>query len=269
VVNENTYVNVSLGKVEKSIAGAGVLDDVANLSSHFYDRQGVMDVVGGGYNGSVRGMTNVTIGGETFLRRVFGGGFYAPVGAATININNIDCNDIFGGGLMGNIGYTDASEYSANLAVAKRGMVTLNVGTNSGNTGESIWVHKNVYGGNDVSGDILNKTQLNIAAGHILGNVYGAGNGDYLYAVGRNKEKKVTVNEYYKVGKNTYDLVYTVPSRSFMASLAASSAPQRMVNCASYDPKVQNVEINLSGPSASYPPCRWCDSGSRPAPPGP
>ncbi len=253
VVNENTYVNVSLGKVEKAIAEAGVLDDVANLSSHFYDRQGVMDVVGGGYSGSVRGMTNVTIGGETFLRRVFGGGFYSPVGAATININKIDCAEIFGGGLMGDIGYTDASEYSANLAVDKRGMVTLNVGTNSGNTGESIWVHKNVYGGNDVSGDILNKTQLNIAAGHIFGNVYGAGNGDYLYAVGRNKEKKVTVNEYYKVGKNTYDLVYTVPSRSFMASLAASSAPQRMVNCASYHPKVQNVEINLSGPSADHP----------------
>ena len=131
----------------------------------------------------------------------------------------------------------------------KRGVVTLNVGTD-GNTGESIWVHDNIYGGNDVSGDILNKTVLNLSAGHVFGNVYGAGNGDYLYAVGRNREKKVTVNEYYRMGKNTYDLVYTVPLRSFMTSIAASTPAQRMVNCSSYRPKVQSVEINLSGPSA-------------------
>ena len=58
------------------------------------------------------------------------------------------------------------------------------------------------------------------------------------------------MNEYYKMGRNTYDLVYTVPLRSFMTSIAASSPAQRMVNCSSYRPKVQNVEINLSGPSA-------------------
>ena len=251
LIENNTNVNVSLEKEEVLIKDADELHDTSQLHVHFPSRQSVMDVIGGGYSGPVRGVTNVTIGGETFLRRVFGGGFYAPVGAAEVTINSVDCRDIFGGGLMGDVGFTDESMYNAylNANSDKRGVVTLNIGPN-GNTGESLYVHDNVYGGNDVSGDILNKTTLNISAGHVIGNVYGAGNGDYLYAVGRNREKKVTVNEYYKMGRNTYDLVYTVPLRSFMTSIAASSPAQRMVNCSSYRPKVQNVEINLSGPSA-------------------
>ena len=255
LIENNTNVNVSLEKEEMLIKDADELHDTSLLHAHFLSRQGVMDVVGGGYSGPVRGVTNVTIGGETFLRRVFGGGFYAPVGAADVTINSVDCKDLFGGGLMGDVGFTDATMYNDTLTAnaALRGVATLNVGTNTGNTGESIWIHNNLYGGNDVSGDILGKAVLNLSAGHVDGNVYGAGNGDYLYAVGRNGEKKVTVNEYYKMGRNTYDLVYTVPLRSFMTSIAASTPAQRMVNCSSYRPKVQNVIINLHGPSAEYP----------------
>ena len=242
-------------KGECYIKDADVLHDLSQLHAHFYSNQAVMDVVGGGYSGIVRGTTNVNIGGETFLRRVFGGGFYAPVGAANVNIKSVDCNDVFGGGFMGDVGFTDETMYNDYLTTnsANRGKVTINIGTDVGNTGESIYIHQNVYGGNDVSGDILNKTTLNISAGHIFGNVYGAGNGDYLYALGRNKEKAVTVNEYYKMGKNTYDLVYTVPMRSFMPGISASTAAQRMVNCSSYRPKVQNVEINLNGQNSTFP----------------
>ena len=255
VVQNNTYVNVSVQKEEMYIVDADTIRDKSQLHTHFYSCQSVMDVVGGGYSGRVRGATNVTIGGETFLRHVFGGGFYAPVGAANVKIKSIDCNGIFGGGLMGDVGFTDATMYNDTLTAnaALRGVATLNVGTNAGNNGESVWIHNNIYGGNDVSGDILGKAVLNLSAGHVDGNVYGAGNGDYLYAVGRNKEKKVTLNEYYKMGKNTYDLVYTVPQRGFMTSIAASTPAQRMVNCSSYRPKVQNVVINLNGPSADYP----------------
>ena len=260
VVNNNTYLNIELAKGEVEVEYAAEIHDEAELHSHFYSRQAVMDVIGGGYSGIVRGTTNVTVGGETFLRRVFGGGFYAPVGATNVNIKSIDCNDIFGGGLMGDVGFTDATNYSTYLKdnPDNRGKVTINIGTDkdgSGNynTGKSIYVHCDVYGGNDVSGDILNKSVLNISAGHVFGNVYGAGNGDYLYAIGRNKEKSVTVNEYYKQGKNTYDLVYTVPLRSFMPGISASTAAQRMVNCASYRPKVQNVEINLNGNDSAKP----------------
>ena len=260
VIENNTYLNIELAKGEVEVEYAAEIHDEAELHSHFYSRQAVMDVIGGGYSGIVRGTTNVTVGGETFLRRVFGGGFYAPVGATNVNIKSIDCNDIFGGGLMGDVGFTDAINYSTYLKdnPDNRGKVTINIGTDkdgSGNynTGKSIYVHCDVYGGNDVSGDILNKSVLNISAGHVFGNVYGAGNGDYLYAIGRNKEKSVTVNEYYKQGKNTYDLVYTVPMRSFMPGISASTAAQRMVNCSSYRPKVQNVEINLNGNYADKP----------------
>ncbi len=252
IIEHDTHVNVHLmedGITEDGmlIKDAPIITDLSILHTHFYTRQSVMDVIGGGYSGIVRGTTHVNVGGETFLRRVFGGGFYAPVGAVEVNIKRIDCNDIFGGGLMGDVGFTDETKYCPTLATEKRGTITLNIGTDTGNDGESIWIHKNVYGGNDVSGDVLTKTTLNISAGHVNGNVYGAGNGDYLYAVGRNKEKQVTVNEYYKQGKNTYDLVYTVPMRSFMPGISASTAAQRMVNCNSYRPKVQNVEINLKG----------------------
>ena len=255
VVQNNTYVNISVQKEEMYIVDADTIRDVSQLHTHFYSCQSVLDVVGGGYSGRVRGATNVTIGGETFLRHVFGGGFYAPVGSANVNVKSIDCNGIFGGGLMGDVGFTDATMYNDTLIAnaALRGVATLNVGTNTGNTGESIWIHNNLYGGNDVSGDILGKAVLNLSAGHVDGNVYGAGNGDYLYAVGRNNEKMVTLNEYYRMGKNTYDLVYTVPQRGFMTSIAASTPAQRMVNCSSYRPKVQNVIINLHGPSAEYP----------------
>ena len=253
VVNNNTYLNIEPAKCEVDVKDAAEIHDESQLHSHFYSSQCVMDVIGGGYNGPVKGSTNVTVGGETFLRRVFGGGFYVPVGAANVNIKSIDCNDIFGGGLMGDVGFTDGNMYSDNLAPADRGKTTINIGTDEGNTGESIYVHCDVYGGNDVSGEIMNKTTLNLSAGHVFGNVYGAGNGDYFYAIGRNKEKKVTVNEYYKQGKNTYDLVYTVPMRNFMPGFSASTAAQRMVNCSSYRPKVQNVEINLNGTDPTHP----------------
>lgn len=244
----NTNVNVAFeAQNGKTIASAGDLDDIANLYKHFVSGQAVMDIVGGGFSGSVKGSTNVTVGGETFCRRIFGGGFYAPVGSANIQINSVDCNDVFGGGLMGNIGFA-STDVNYDGSLVRKGEVTLNVGGASSDN-SNIWIHQNVYGGNDASGDILQKTTLNFYGGHILGNVYGAGNGNYLYAVGRNREQEVTPVEYYRTEKNTYDLVYAVPSRNFMTSVAASTPAQRMVNCASYRPKVQDVEINMKGKS--------------------
>ena len=51
--------------------------------------------------------------------------------------------------------------------------------------------------------------------------MYGAGNGNYLYATDRNGNKNVTVNEYYPINPNdpdseTVPLVYTVPMRENM-----------------------------------------------------
>ena len=94
-----------------------------------------------------------------------------------------------------------------------------------------IRIHGNVYGGNDVSGYVNITAEENgfrdndgegsnikILGGHIYQNVYGAGNGNYLYALDKNQNQKVTVNEYYPMNpedpnSETVPLVYTVPMR--------------------------------------------------------
>ena len=78
-------------------------------------------------------------------------------------------------------------------------------------------------------------TTINIYGGHLFGNVYGAGNGNYLYATDRNGDKNVTVNEYYPINPNdpdseTVPLVYTVPMRENMTQLKATSDAVKMVN---------------------------------------
>jgi len=252
-VSGNTYVDIALAEQAITIANAPALDNTDNLYSHFYSKQSLMDIVGGGYSGAVAGSTNVTIGGETFCRRVFGGGFYAPVGSSNVNINQVDCADIFGGGLMGNIGVHDQIDFdNSNDAIAdENGIVTLNIGQ-SGQENSNIYIHRDAYGGNDVSGNVYKKVIINAYGGNIQGNLYGAGNGNYLYAQGEGLTK-IEVNEAYRVRENVYPLVYTVPSRSFMSSVKNASAAQRMVNINSYAPQVQSVQLNLKGYSKEKP----------------
>lgn len=133
-----------------------------------------------------------------------------------------------------------------------------------------IFIHGNVYGGNDVSGYVnvgLNKngyfmdnggtgTTINIYGGHLFGDVYGAGNGNYLYATDRNGNKNVTVNEYYPINPNdpdseTVPLVYTVPMRENMTQSRATSDAVKMVNINSWRPLTNKVSINIQGVSTS------------------
>lgn len=133
-----------------------------------------------------------------------------------------------------------------------------------------IFIHGNVYGGNDVSGYVnvgLNKngyfmdnggtgTTINIYGGHLFGDVYGAGNGNYLYATDRNGNKNVTVNEYYPINPNdpdseTVTLVYTVPMRENMTQSRATSDAVKMVNINSWRPLTNKVSINIQGVSTS------------------
>jgi len=263
----NTYIDVNLSNdnSDQTIIKAGTLDDKAYLYKHFISGQSVMDIVGGGYNGSVKGSTNVNVGGETFCRRVFGGGFYAPVGASNVNITSVDCNDIFGGGLMGDIGYsaTAVSDHDSNVSNYQsgwegNGKATVNIGSNDeSNRNGSIWIHNNVYGGNDVSGAVKTLATLNINGGHILGNVHGAGNGDYLYALAKYGETKVTVNDQqqYDIDNDAdnvqYPLVYSVPMRETMASPKSASDAQKIVNINSWRPVTLASALNIKGNSES------------------
>lgn len=258
VIKGNTHVNIAMtgrgSKIDPSI-------DLKKGEEykHFWSGYSVMDFVGGGYSGKVEGETYVTGDGGAFCRRLFGGGFYNSVKATHVDIYAMDCRDIFGGGMMGDV------EKST----------TVNIGTQNPSAASSestfsnkdIFIHGNVYGGNDVSGyvNVVLKngnftdnegtgTHINIYGGKIDGDVYGAGNGDYLYALDRKGNTQITVNENYPLNLNdpnseTTPLVFTVPMRENMPSHKAASDAAKMVNINSWRPMTNKVNINIMGNS--------------------
>lgn len=265
VIKGDTHVNIAM-------EGRGSLIDpsidlVPGLEhKHFWSGYSVMDFVGGGYSGKVEGETFVTGKGGAFCRRLFGGGFYNSVKKTHVNIQAMDCRDIFGGGMMGdviestevNIGKDDDAATSSESESA-----------GSTYTHKDIFIHGNVFGGNDVSGYVnINDTDgyfadnggegthINIYGGHIDGNVYGAGNGDYLYALDRKGNTQVTVNENYPLNPNDPSsektpLVYTVPMRASMPSHKAASDAAKMVNINSWRPLTNKVNIYIAGKNAN------------------
>lgn len=225
---------------------------------HFFSDYSMMDIVGGGFSGQVNGTTHIYGAGGASCRRVFGGGFYSSVKATDIDIKAIDCHDIFGGGFMGDV------EKETKVVIGSQDSKTSTFGN------DDIYIHGNVYGGNDVSGAVNivldsngyfkdnggTGTNVNIYGGHIYGDIYGAGNGNYLYALDKKGNKKVTVNEYYPVNPNdseseTIPLVYTVPMRETMPSYMAASDAAKIVNINSWRPITNKVNIDIKGNSTS------------------
>lgn len=248
VIQGDTHVKINMEEDNNR----GHVDDIKKGEEykHFLGDFSVMDIVGGGYSGKVVGNTHVEGSGGIFCRRVFGGGFYNSVDSTTVNIKAIDCHDIFGGGMMGDVINGTA----------------VNIGNSSAqNSNKAIFIHGNVYGGNDVSGYVNvsvkdgdftdNKgsgTHINIYGGKIYGDVYGAGNGDYLYALDRKGNTQVTVNENYPLNPNdpkseTTPLVFTVPMRENMPSHKAASDALKMVNINSWRPMTNKVNILIMG----------------------
>lgn len=252
VIQGDTHVKINMEENNNR----GHVDDIKKGEEyrHFLSGFSVMDIVGGGYSGKVVGNTHVEGSGGIFCRRVFGGGFYNSVNSTTVNIKAIDCHDIFGGGMMGDVIDSTA----------------VNIGNPSAqNSNKAIFIHGNVYGGNDVSGYVNvsvkdgdftdnngSGTHINIYGGKIYGNVYGAGNGNYLYALDKNQNQKVTVNEYYPMNpedpnSETVPLVYTVPMREFMPSYKEASDAAKIVNINSWRPLTNKVNIEIKGNSTS------------------
>lgn len=248
VIQGDTHVKINMEEDNNR----GHVDDIKKGEEymHFLSGFSVMDIVGGGYSGKVVGNTHVEGSGGIFCRRVFGGGFYNSVNSTTVNIRAIDCHDIFGGGMMGDV--IDST--------------TVNIGNPSvQNSNKAIFIHGNVYGGNDVSGYVNvsvkdgdftdnngSGTHINIYGGKIYGDVYGAGNGDYLYALDRKGNTQVTVNENYPLNPNdpnseTTPLVFTVPMRENMPSHKAASDALKMVNINSWRPMTNKVNIQIMG----------------------
>lgn len=279
IVKGNTNITIDMVSRASFHHGIGIEQD--KDYEHFYNGYSYMDIVGGGYSGKVEGSTNIKGAGGVFCRRVFGGGFYSSVNSTNITVKAIDCHDIFGGGFMGDV------EKSTNVIIGEDNSKTATTSgdetsgtdtTTSGNntsgepSGKSpydntdIYIHGSVYGGNDVSGyvnivldskgyfkdNLGTGTNIKINGGHIYGNVYGAGNGNYLYANDRNGNTKVTVNEYYPLNPDDpnsekADLVYTVPMRETMPSIKAASDAAKIVNINSWRPLTNKVKIDITG----------------------
>lgn len=234
---------------------------------HFYSDFSYMDIVGGGYSGTVEGCTNISGAGGVFCRRVFGGGFYSSVKETNVIIKAIDCRDIFGGGFMGDV--KEATHVIIGSDNSTTGSTTGGPSGTSKFNNSDIHIHGNVYGGNDVSGYVNITAEENgfrdnggegsnikILGGHIYQNVYGAGNGNYLYALDKNQNQKVTVNEYYPMNpedpnSETVPLVYTVPMRKFIPSYKEASDAAKIVNINSWRPLTNKVNIEIKGNSTS------------------
>lgn len=234
---------------------------------HFYSDFSYMDIVGGGYSGTVEGSTNISGAGGVFCRRVFGGGFYSSVKETNVTIKAIDCRDIFGGGFMGDV--KEATHVIIGSDNSTTGSTTGGPSGTSKFNNSDIHIHGNVYGGNDVSGYVNITAEENgfrdnggegsnikILGGHIYQNVYGAGNGNYLYALDKNQNQKVTVNEYYPMNpedpnSETVPLVYTVPMRKSMPSYKEASDAAKIVNINSWRPLTNKVNIEIKGNSTS------------------
>lgn len=234
---------------------------------HFYSDFSYMDIVGGGYSGTVEGSTNISGAGGVFCRRVFGGGFYSSVKETNVTIKAIDCRDIFGGGFMGDV--KEATHVIIGSDNSTTGSTTGGPSGTSKFNNSDIHIHGNVYGGNDVSGYVNITAEENgfrdnggegsnikILGGHIYQNVYGAGNGNYLYALDKNQNQKVTVNEYYPMNpedpnSETVPLVYTVPMRKFIPSYNEASDAAKIVNINSWRPLTNKVSIEIKGNSTS------------------
>ena len=261
VIKGDTHVNINMEGVDNNISNVDEIKKGEEYK-HFLSGYSVMDIVGGGYSGKVVGNTNVEGNGRIFCRRVFGGGFYNSVKTTTVNIKAIDCHDIFGGGMMGDV------EKSTTVNIGtQNSSATSSESTKSTFSNQDIFIHGNVYGGNDVSGyvNVVEKngnftdnkgsgTNINIYGGKIDGDVYGAGNGDYLYALDRKGNTQITVNENYPLNPNdpnseTTPLVFTVPMRENMPSHKAASDAAKMVNINSWRPMTNKVNINIMGNS--------------------
>ena len=173
-VTGNTWVdfNIDDGTGIKDITETNIEDDLLEYQSY-------LDVIGGGFNGTVQGNTNVHVGGNAMCRNVYGGGLYATIGTdgqsakgnTNVYITGGNIDNVYGGGVMGDI----MTSTNVNIGLAS----VLNFDNrNYAVANDKVTILMSVYGANDVSGHV---PQANIMhnGGTIDQNIYGAGNGDY------------------------------------------------------------------------------------------
>lgn len=171
-VTGNTWVDFNISGMT-DINSTAIEDDLLEYQSY-------LDVIGGGFNGTVQGNTNVHVGGNAMCRNVYGGGLYAAIGTqgktdkgkTIVHITGGNIDNVYGGGVMGDI------MTSTNVNVGLKESSLSFDGHSHDRANDKVTILMSVYGANDVSGHV---PQANIThnGGTIDQNIYGAGNGDY------------------------------------------------------------------------------------------
>lgn len=157
------------------------------LDDDLIDYQTVLDVAGGGFNGTVGGKTFVHVGGNAMCRNLYGGGLYATIGGNTyVDVTGGNIDNVYGGGVMGDILGTGGASTDP-LRPQGDGSTNVTIGLHEDrNLGPVTYLKDNakitilgsVYGGNDISGHV-ESTSIVHKGGTVNQNIYGAGNGDY------------------------------------------------------------------------------------------
>lgn len=164
--------------VDFNITGMTDINSTA-IEDDLLEYQSYLDVIGGGFNGTVGGNTNVHVGGNAMCRNVYGGGLYATIGnkgrgetgKTNVHITGGNIDNVYGGGVMGDI------MTSTNVNIGLKSALDFDTHNYTANN-DHITILMSVYGANDVSGHV---PQANIThnGGTVDQNIYGAGNGDY------------------------------------------------------------------------------------------
>lgn len=167
----NTWVDFSI---------SGMIDvSERTVNDNLVEYQSYLDVIGGGFNGTVAGNTNVHVGGQAMCRNVYGGGLYATIGTpddadkgkTNVHITGGNIDNVYGGGVMGDI------MTSTNVKIGLAETMTFD-SRDYAVANDKITILKSVFGGNDVSGHVPT-ANVTHKGGTVNQNLYGAGNGDY------------------------------------------------------------------------------------------
>lgn len=153
--------------------------------------------------------------------------------------DNLSIRNVFGGSRMGNI---RPSKIVYDEKTQRGDTIPVTFGENQ--YGSKILVqagnYGRVFGGNDVSGSVLNGTHIMISGGQV-DEVYGAGNGYYTY-----KWDPTVTRVTEEWDTNLQDYIYRIPSIEYLGGKNATDI-QKILTINEYRPNVTKSFVEVNG----------------------
>ncbi len=147
----------------------------------------------------------------------------------------VEINELYGGCRMADVIAKDGEGNLVTFAGADEYGATVNV------SGGRI---NNVYGGNDIAGHVYNGTNVNIT-GAISGDVYGSGNGNYVYQYDATKDAPAAgvMEERVEGTPGNVDYIYY----AFRGNNPSATAMQKLQAINAIRPNVDKAYLNIAG----------------------